>query len=48
VAAALGGPPGLARAAIDALAAWRLKPPRVNGAPMALAVVLQISFLPAP
>lgn len=47
-ATALGGPADLARAAVAALAAWRAEPPRVNGAPLASPVVLQLTFRAAP
>jgi hypothetical protein len=47
-ATALGGPSDLSRAAVEALAGWRADPPRVNGAPLASPVVLQITFRAAP
>jgi hypothetical protein len=47
-ATALGGPPELAQAAVDALSRWRAEPPRVNGAPLASPVVLQLTFESAP
>lgn len=47
-ATALGGPPDLSRAAVEALAGWRVEPARVNGAAMASPVVLQITFVAAP
>jgi hypothetical protein len=43
-ATALGGSPELARAAVDVLSGWRAEPPRVNGAPLASPVVLQLTF----
>jgi len=43
-ATALGGPPELAQAAVDVLSRWRAAPPRVNGAPLASPVVLQLTF----
>lgn len=43
-AASLGGPVELARAAVEAVGTWRADPPRVNGAPLASPVVLQVSF----
>jgi hypothetical protein len=43
-ATALGGPPELAQAAVDVLSIWRAEPPRVNGAPLASPVVLQLTF----
>lgn len=47
-AVALGGPAALAQAAVDALAGWRAEPARVNGAPLASPVVLQLTFRAAP
>lgn len=47
-ATALGGPPELARAAVDVLSRWRVEPPRVNGAPLASPVVLRLTFGAAP
>jgi len=47
-ATALGGPADLSRAAVEALSAWRAEPPRVNGAPLASPVVLQITFRAVP
>ena len=46
--AALGGTPDLARAAVEAVSSWRANPPRVNGAPLASPVVLQVTFRAAP
>lgn len=47
-ATALGGPPELARAAVEVLSRWRAEPPRVNGAPLASPVVLRLTFERAP
>lgn len=47
-ATALGGPADLSRAAVESLSAWRADPPRVNGAPLASPVVLQITFRAVP
>jgi hypothetical protein len=40
----LGGPASLSQAAIDAAGRWRSEPPRVNGAPIATGVVVQVKF----
>ena len=40
----LGGPPDLAKVAMDAIANWRAEPARINGAPLATPVVLQVTF----
>lgn len=40
----LGGPTYLSQAAIDAVGRWRSEPPRINGAPMASAVLVQVKF----
>jgi hypothetical protein len=42
----MGGPGPLAQAAIDAVGRWRSEPPRVNGAPIARGVVVQVKFRP--
>jgi hypothetical protein len=42
----MGGPGHLVRAAIDAVSRWRSEPPRVNGAPVARGVILQVTFRP--
>jgi hypothetical protein len=47
-ATALGGAPDLLRAAVEAVLSWRAEPPRVNGAPLASPVVLQVTFRAAP
>ena len=47
-ATALGGAPDLSRAAVEAVLSWRADPPRVNGAPLASPVVLQVTFRAAP
>jgi hypothetical protein len=47
-ATALGGAPDLSRAAVEAVSSWRADPPRVNGAPLASPVVLQVTFRAAP
>ena len=47
-ATALGGDPDLSRAAVEAVSSWRADPPRVNGAPLASPVVLQVTFRAAP
>ena len=46
-ARALGGPAPLVRAALAAIARWEARPARANGAPVATAVVLRVSFAPA-
>lgn len=46
-ARALGGPATLVRAALSAIAQWEAQPARANGAPVATAVVLRVSFAPA-
>jgi hypothetical protein len=43
-AVSLGGPPGLAKAAATSLDAWRAEPARVNGSPVVVPVVLQVTF----
>ena len=43
-AVSLGGPPGLAKAAAASLDAWRAEPARVNGSPVVVPVVLQVTF----
>ena len=40
----LGGPPTLVRAALAAVAQWQAQPARANGAPVATAVVLRVTF----
>ena len=40
----IGGPTTLSQAAIDAAGRWRSEPPRVNGAPVATGVVVQVRF----
>ena len=45
-AVALGGPPALTKAALDAVATWKVEPPRVNGAPIVAPVVLRVGFVP--
>jgi len=40
----LGGPDDLAKVAMDAIATWRAEPARINGAPLATPVVLQVTF----
>jgi hypothetical protein len=40
----LGGPPSLWQPALDAIATWRARPLRVNGAPVVSPVVLQVTF----
>ncbi len=47
-ARSLGGPDALAKAAIEAVGAWRVQPPRANGAPLTVAVVLIVSFIDKP
>lgn len=42
----LGGPPALVAAARAALATWTARPATANGAPLATAVVLQVTFQP--
>lgn len=45
-ARALGGPPALGRVAEAAVGQWRARPARAGGAPMAVPVVLQVTFRP--
>ena len=40
----IGGPASLGPAAIDAAGRWRSEPARVNGAPVATGVVVQVRF----
>lgn len=40
----IGGPAHLTKAAIEAIGAWKVEPPRINGAPYATPVVLQVRF----
>ena len=40
----IGGPASLSRVAIDAAGRWRSEPARVNGAPVATGVVVQVRF----
>jgi hypothetical protein len=47
-ARALGGPEPLARAAIEAVKAWKVLPARANGAPLTTPVVLMVSFADTP
>lgn len=42
----IGGPSHLAQAAMDAIQRWRSEPPRINGAPIARAVMVQVKFKP--
>jgi hypothetical protein len=41
---ALGGPESLTKPALEALSAWRAEPGRINGAPIAMPVVVQVGF----
>ncbi len=45
---ALGGPPALVKAALDAVAGWKATPRRANGQPVASPVVLRVSFTAPP
>lgn len=40
----IGGPAHLVKAAIEAIASWKVEPPRINGAPYITPVVLQVRF----
>lgn len=40
----VGGPAELTAAAIEAVGRWKSEPPRINGAPMPLGVMLQVRF----
>jgi len=42
----VGGPTHLTPAAIEAIQRWRSEPPRINGAPIARAVLVQVKFTP--
>ena len=42
----VGGPAHLTRAAMEAIQRWRSEPPRINGAPIPRAVLVQVSFKP--
>jgi hypothetical protein len=42
----VSGPAHLARAAMDAIQRWRSEPPRINGAPIVRAVLVQVAFRP--
>ena len=42
----IGGPAHLTPAAIEAIRRWRSEPPRINGAPIARAVLVQVKFKP--
>ena len=42
----LGGPAHLTPAAMEAIQRWRSEPPRINGAPIARAVLVQVMFKP--
>ena len=42
----IGGPAHLTRAAMEAIQRWRSEPPRINGAPVARAVLVQVKFKP--
>ena len=42
----IGGPAHLTAAAMDAIQRWRSEPPRINGAPIARAVLVQVTFKP--
>jgi hypothetical protein len=46
-ARALGGPPPLVDAALKAVAAWKARPKRANGQPVASPVVLRVEFTAA-
>jgi hypothetical protein len=43
----VGGPSEMFRAAADAVGRWRFEPARLNGAPIASGVLLQVRFAPA-
>jgi outer membrane biosynthesis protein TonB len=40
----VSGPAHLTGAALDAVQRWRSEPPRINGAPVAGAVLVQVAF----
>jgi hypothetical protein len=40
----IGGPSQLSQAAIEAIRQWRSEPPRINGAPVPRAVIVQVMF----
>lgn len=42
----VGGPAHLTRAAMEAIQRWRSEPPRINGAPIPRAVLVQVKFKP--
>lgn len=42
----LGGPMHLSQAAMDAVGRWRSEPRRINGAPVATGVIVQVKFKP--
>ena len=42
----VSGPAHLTRAAVDAIQRWRSEPPRINGAPIVRAVLVQVAFKP--
>lgn len=42
----IGGPAHLTPAAMDAIQRWRSEPPKINGAPIARAVLVQVMFKP--
>jgi hypothetical protein len=42
----IGGPSHLARAAMEAIQRWRSEPARINGAPVARPVMVQVKFKP--
>lgn len=42
----IGGPAHLAPAAVEAIRRWRSEPPRINGAPIPRAVMVQVRFKP--
>jgi hypothetical protein len=42
----IGGPMELLGAATDAVKHWKSEPPRINGAPTAAGVLVQVKFMP--
>jgi hypothetical protein len=40
----IGGPPDLSNAAMEAIRHWRFEPQRINGAPIAGAAIVQVTF----
>jgi outer membrane biosynthesis protein TonB len=40
----VSGPQPLSRAAMEAIRQWRSEPPHINGAPIARAAIVQVTF----